>query len=135
MWRDCAGGGDSKVAAIDEVIHRLLPGHRPFFRLGWILLLASSCFGQGRVFWERKDGPFYTRYEIWHSVDLTPSNIRSFYRRLAPEMSGYRAWTVKVFADEPEATRDLYGRFATEVDYSRWSQLYESSAVILGPSL
>jgi hypothetical protein len=119
------------MTAIGETICPMIIGC--LRRFAWVLLLAASCLGQGRIYWERKDGPLYTRYEIWRVADLTPGNIRSFYRRLAPEMNGYRAWVVKMFVDEAEATRDLYGKLATGVDYERWSQLYEQFGRKLGP--
>jgi hypothetical protein len=44
---------------------------------------------------------------------------------LSRELKGTRAWTVSVFVDKNDATRELYGKAATEKGYDWWLELFE----------
>ena len=91
-----------------------------------MILPARSAPPFGRPFWEQKVGPFYSRVVLWDAADLTERNLRPFYRQLSQELRGYRAWTVRVFVDEGDATRELHGKLATEKGYDWWLDLYNS---------
>jgi len=89
-----------------------------------MILPASPASAPGQTLWEQREGPFYSRSVLWREVDLTESNIRSFYRSLSLELKGTRAWTVSIFVDKGDATRELYGKLATDGDYRWWFALY-----------
>ncbi len=78
----------------------------------------------GQTLWERSDGPFYTRLILWKGSDLTEEKLRLLYVELSQELKDYSAWTVEVFLDQEDATRESHGKLKTEGDYDWWLQLY-----------
>jgi len=88
------------------------------------LLLTEFTSAKDSVFWERKDGPFYSRVVLWDPVKFTELNLRLWYQQLSRALKAYRAWNAAVFVDQDDAQRELYGKVATETSYEDWLQLY-----------
>lgn len=89
-----------------------------------LLAGASCCPAQDSTLLQGHVGLFYSRTVIWHATRFTEQNLRSYYKRLSRELKPYRAWTVMVFIDKGDATRELYGKLRTEETYDWWLQLY-----------
>ncbi|HEY7393178.1 MAG TPA: hypothetical protein VH640_31950, partial [Bryobacteraceae bacterium] len=92
--------------------------------LGIIGALPLPSAPAGRILWERPNGPSYSRVLLYEPSDLTQPNMRSLYKVLSRELGGKVFWTVSVFTEEGDATREIYGKMTTEVDYDRWLGLY-----------
>jgi len=89
------------------------------------LLAGASCFSaQDSPLFEGHVGPFYSRTVIWDAGRFTEQNLRSYRKQLSQELKDYRAWTIAVFIDKGDATRELYGKLPTEETYDQWLELY-----------
>jgi hypothetical protein len=88
------------------------------------LLTTALCPAEKLTLFEGKPGPFLSRVVIWDAAEFTEPNLRVFYRELSHELKGTPAWTVDVFLDRSDATRESLGKLATETDYDRWLRLY-----------
>jgi hypothetical protein len=78
-------------------------------------------------------GPFYSRSVLWNASDLTEENLRLFYRELSREFKERNGWTVDVFVDQEDATRETYGKLKTGGDYDWWLDLYNQFGRALRP--
>ena len=85
---------------------------------------ALSCPAQDSTLLQGSVGPFYGRAVLWDATNLTEQNLRSYHKQLSRELKPYRAWTVMVFIDKGDATRELYGKLRTEETYDWWLELY-----------
>ena len=96
--------------------------------IGWaIISLLAGAFcstAEDSTLLQGRAGPFYGRVVIWEATKLTEQNLRPYYKQLSVELKAYRAWTVMVFIDKGDATRELYGKLATEETYDWWLGLY-----------
>jgi len=103
--------------------------------LGFGLPVASvrSAPAVSRVLWERKDGPFYSAALLWDIRDFTEPQLRQACSALSKQLREKRGWTVSIFVDEDDATRELHGKLRTEGDYDWWSSLYNQFGRALLP--
>ena len=95
----------------------------------WLMLFALMpgvpCHAaQESTFSQGSSGPFYGRAVVWDAAMLTEQNLRSYYQPLSKELNAYRAWTVYVFVDKGDASRELHGKLRTEETYDWWLELY-----------
>lgn len=86
--------------------------------------ISVICHAAGPTVWEKNVGPFFSRGVIWAPSDLTEPNLRSYYQRLSEELKTNLAWTVNVFVDREDASRELHGKLTAEGDYDWWLKLY-----------
>jgi len=85
---------------------------------------AGAAPVAGQILWERRDGPFYSRSVLWSRSELTEENLRILYGEVSQELKDKNGWTVDVFVDREDATRENHGKLATEGDYDWWLDLY-----------
>lgn len=89
------------------------------------LLAAPSCMAAASTLWGGKVGPFYGRVILWNAAELNRESLQLYYEQLSQELRGNLAWTVSVFVDQDDATREVSGKLKVEnLDYAWWLELY-----------
>lgn len=76
------------------------------------------------LLWEQATGPFYSRAVLWDATAINEPRLRSYYQRIRGDLTTRHGWTVRVFSDQSDATRELYGKMVAESDYDWWLKLY-----------
>jgi hypothetical protein len=47
---------------------------------------------------------------LWSRSDLIEENLRLVYGDLSPELNDTRGWTVDIFVEQGDATREMHGK-------------------------